>query len=158
MNDVGKENLLRCLKWCLLSFSLKFTSNSTMVASVWPLTKKKATSMSASFSHYQIIHTRVNKIKTNIPAKNSRLLVKCTNYFLVGFIDDWLISTSIFLHSLNETRTMCRWLNCSLQSAIVCGLAFVRLRKWLTLILVLIIIDFLIEFVIIKNIKSKLLV
>jgi hypothetical protein len=60
-----------------------------MVASAWPLTRKKATSMSAIFSNYQIIHTRVYKLKTNIPAKNSRMLVKCTNYFLVGFIDDF---------------------------------------------------------------------
>jgi hypothetical protein len=64
-----------------------------MVASAWPLTKKNlyvCVCLHANFLQYNIIHTQVHKIKIKHTCQNSRMsIMKCTIYFLVGFIDDF---------------------------------------------------------------------
>jgi hypothetical protein len=77
MDDVAQRKLWMP-EMMLSSFPSKFSSNSAKVASAWPLTRKKAMSVSASpsFEHYEIIHalhtshnSQVYKIKINIPAR-----------------------------------------------------------------------------------------
>jgi hypothetical protein len=67
MDDVGQEKCLKILPEMMLSLlSFKFYSNLAIVASTWPLTRKKAWSLSAfaSFVHNKIIHTRLYKVKS----------------------------------------------------------------------------------------------
>ncbi len=67
MNYVGQENS-EMAEMMPLSF-IKLSSNSAMVVSVWPLTRKKTMSASASFLNYKIIPTHIYEIKKNVPAK-----------------------------------------------------------------------------------------
>jgi hypothetical protein len=123
----------RCLNDASIIF-IRFSSNSVMVTSVWPPTRKKAMSVSAfaSFSHYKIIPTQVYEMKTKHTWQSSRMSVVEVHKSDVIYNLYVIMISSVFSHSQKLRKTFHVMFGYLLM-LVVCnlewlGFAFARLR------------------------------
>jgi hypothetical protein len=100
----------RCLNDAFIIF-IRFSSNSVMVTSVWPPTRKKAMSVSAfaSFLHYKIIPTQVYKMKTKHTWQSSRMSVFEGHKSDVIYNLYVIMISSVFSHSKIEKERRFMW-------------------------------------------------